>query len=54
MTDLTPEEMAKQFARRWLREASAAMQELGAKEFAKLIRDAIDADRKQRGHNRAA
>ena len=54
MSDRTPEELAKEFARRWLSEFSAAMREMGEKEIAKLIRDAVDLDRKRRDKSRAA
>lgn len=39
----TPEDRAKYFARRWLSQESARMQELGEKELAAIIREAVDA-----------
>ena len=54
MSDLTPEEFAKQFARRWLGDLSTTMRELGERELARIIREAIEADRKGRGRPHAA
>ena len=54
MAGPTPEELAKEFARRWLREVSSALREMGEKELAQIIRDAIAADRKHRGRRDAA
>jgi len=54
MTEPTPEELAKEFARRWLRDVSSAMRGMGEKELAQIIRDAITADRKHRGRRDAA
>ncbi len=49
-----PEELAKEFARRWLRDVSAAMRDMGEKELARIIKEAIEADRKHRGRRDAA
>jgi len=54
MAESTPEELAKEFARRWLRDVSSAMRDMGEKELAQIIRDAITADRKHRGQRDAA
>ena len=54
MSDPTPEEFARQFVRRWLSDVSTAMRELGERELARIIREAIEADRKGRGRPHAA
>jgi len=54
MKDATPEEFAKEFARRWLGDASAVMRDMGEKELARIIREAIAADQKRRARSHAA
>ncbi len=54
MSEHSPEEIAKEFARRWFSDLSAPMRELGEKEILKTIRDAIVADRNRRDKSRAA
>lgn len=54
MAGPTPEDIAKEFARRWLRDVSSVMREMGEKELTQIIRDAIAADRKDRGRRDAA
>lgn len=54
MSDPTPEELARQFVRRWLGDLSTAMRELGEKELTRTIAEAIEADKRRRGRPHAA
>jgi hypothetical protein len=41
MHNPTPESLAKDFARRWFSNESAAMREIGERELVKLMREAV-------------
>jgi hypothetical protein len=43
----TPEDRARAFAARWFKNESRQMQEIGCREIAALIREAIEAEKAQ-------
>jgi hypothetical protein len=45
MPNATPEDRARAFAIRWFRNESPQLQEIGRRELAALIREAIDAEK---------
>jgi len=47
MTSSTPEDRARAFVARWFRNESRQLQEIGRREIAALIREAIEAERAQ-------
>ncbi len=49
MTNSTPEERARAFAARWLRNESHELQEIGQREIAAPIREQIEAEKAQSG-----
>lgn len=49
MMTSTPEDRARAFAARWFRNESREMREIGCREIAELIREAIEAEKTQCG-----
>ncbi len=47
MKSSTPEERARAFAARWFKHESRELQEIGRREIAALIREAIEAEKAQ-------
>jgi hypothetical protein len=47
MTDSTPEDRARAFAARWFKNESRQLREIGCREIATLIREAIEAEKEQ-------
>jgi hypothetical protein len=54
MAKATPEELAKDFARRWLSHESRAVRELGERELLKMIRQATGQPEPSNDQHRAA
>ena len=54
MANPTPEELAKDFARRWLSHESQAVREIGERELLKIIRQAKGQPEPSNDHDRAA
>jgi hypothetical protein len=54
MANATPEELAKDFARRWLSHESQAVREIGERELLKMIRQAAGQAEPSNGQSRAA
>ncbi|HXE28770.1 MAG TPA: hypothetical protein VN656_09660 [Stellaceae bacterium] len=54
MANATPEELAKDFARRWLSHESQAVREIGERELLKMIRQAAGQAEPPNGQSRAA
>jgi hypothetical protein len=47
MTNPTPEDRARAFAARWFKSQSQQLQEIGRREIAAVIREAIEAEKAQ-------
>jgi hypothetical protein len=54
MDNPTPEELAKDFARRWLSHESQAVREIGERELLKIIRQAAGQPEPSNDQSRAA
>jgi hypothetical protein len=54
MANPTPEELAKEFARRWFSHESSAVREIGERELLKMIRQATGQPEPSNDQSRAA
>ena len=54
MANPTPEELAKEFARRWFAHESQAVREIGERELLKMIRQATGQPEPSNDRSRAA